>query len=167
MTEPFIGMKFGTYVEVTEQAFNGKKVTITQQTNENLYNGGRYVQDNMHTRDNNGTIWAFRGAIDPTSRDNEKQPELYAEVHITDAEGNVLIYDGQTYERVDSYQNKTSVDNTSDIKFNRIRGQELYALDLNYNGVVDAGEIFSIADCDGIKDQEILDNSHSKLNIEY
>jgi hypothetical protein len=167
MTEPKVGMAFGTYNQIAGKALKGKKVEVSQQTNENLHGGARYVQDNLYAKNSNGAVFACRGAKDPTSKGNGKAPELYAEVALLDDELKAyLTYDGITYKRASSYMSGTAVDNTSDVRFNRIRGKECYALDLNNNGFVDNGEIFPIAQCDGIKDQEMLDKAHKKLNIE-
>ena len=158
MTEPVVGMKFGSYNSILLST-----PTKVNWQNTDMYslNDGTYRQETKIGKTRNGEkFYSHIGALVPDTNKVNKPKQKYAEMNL-----NGLVFDGYTYKRPE-YLSENSLDITSDVKFQRIRGQNTYALDLNANGIVDEGEIFDIKDCDGIKDYEKLDGSYKKLNIE-
>ena len=121
MTEPKVGMKFSSYLEIGkkyEKLSNSVKIdSYERQQGNNPYNKVKVF--NTEYKNKSGYSFA-RSSLETY---NKTQTSTFS----TDSfiyQGSGSIYD-------------------KDIKYSRINGTKSYAIDLNHNGIVDKGEIFS------------------------
>ncbi|MCQ2753892.1 MAG: hypothetical protein MJ231_02465 [bacterium] len=153
MTEPKVGMKFGTYTQ-SGNAF--QKANIKEQKLLNsVYttdNGTYRCLEIVGSNSNGEIVGTSFSALVPNQPHVNKARQL--EASLIDSDG--LMYCGHSYKRPD-YLGENDIDITSDVKFNRIYGEETYALDMNKNGVIDEGEIFNNDGTTGEQHIEKLD----------
>lgn len=121
MTEPKVGMKFSSYLEMGKQyeklSDSAKIDSYERQQGNNPYNKVKV----FNTEYKNKSGYSFAHSSLETY--NKTQTSTFSTESFT-YQGSGSIYD-------------------KDIKYSRINGTKSHAIDLNHNGVVDKGEIFS------------------------